>query len=114
MASIQERFCAKVERIPFMDCHIWIGATNYFGYGKFSKNGKNWTLAHRFSYEQFNGEIPKNKFVLHTCDNPFCVNPDHLRLGTVSDNMKDRSAKGRWAGPKKNPVNGQWLPKEVR
>ena len=51
--------------------------------------------AHRFSYQVFNGEIPVGMFVCHTCDNPKCVNPKHLFLGTRQDNVDDRESKNR-------------------
>ena len=94
MGSIQHRFDAKVERIPFASCHVWTGAVNKFGYGKLG-NGNGWVFAHRFSYQQAKGEIPEGKYVLHTCDNPWCVNPDHLYLGTYKDNAKDREFRNR-------------------
>jgi hypothetical protein len=51
--------------------------------------------AHRFSYQVFKGEIPDDMFVCHKCDNPKCINPNHLFLGTRQDNVDDREAKGR-------------------
>ena len=95
MSTIQQRFEAKVERIPFMDCHVWNAATNHFGYGKFAIGNGDWIFAHRFSYEMTKGEIPVGKSVLHKCDNPWCVNPNHLYLGDYRQNAKDREQRNR-------------------
>ena len=95
MTSIQKRFESKVEQIPFMDCHVWIAATNKFGYGKLSDGKNGWIFAHRFSYELKNGEIPDGKYVLHKCDNPCCVNPEHLYLGDYKQNAQDREQRNR-------------------
>jgi len=62
-------------------------------------------LAHRFSYRHHKGEIPKGMLVRHTCDNPVCVNPDHLLLGTPADNMKDKVERGRAVGAKRGVAN---------
>lgn len=89
-----KRFESKVTLIPFSDCHYWVAATNKFGYGKFGVGNK-WVLAHRFSFESNKGQIPEDKYVLHTCDNPSCVNPDHLYLGSYKDNANDRESRQR-------------------
>jgi hypothetical protein len=82
--------------IDINDCWIWKRSKIKKGYGHPKFKGK-LILAHRLSYLTFVGEIPNNLFVLHTCDNPPCVNPKHLFLGTNQDNMKDRNNKNRQA-----------------
>jgi hypothetical protein len=77
------------------DCWHWCGNTNKFGYGRFSYQGRA-QMAHRLSFRAFVGAIPKGLSVLHTCDNPSCVNPRHLWLGTYADNRRDCLSKGRW------------------
>ena len=90
-----ERFQAKVFIDPVSGCWLWTGATeSRFGYGKFRLGGAS-INAHRASWELFRGPIPAGMFILHKCDVPACVNPDHLFLGTQSENNKDRAAKGR-------------------
>ena len=81
-------------------CWIWEGAKNGNGYGVFtleySKNNNiKRVLAHRYSWALKNGTIPDDLHVLHMCDTPLCVNPDHLFLGTNLDNIKDKIQKGR-------------------
>ena len=75
-------------------CWHWNRALNTPGYGVCQNNGRQ-VGAHRFSYEYFIGAIPHGMLVCHICDNPSCVNPDHLFLGTYSDNAKDMVNKGR-------------------
>lgn len=74
-------------------CMIWKSSKRN-GYGRFNINGKN-ISAHRYSYELFIGKIPDKKIVLHVCDNPSCVRPDHLEIGTYLDNARDRVSKHR-------------------
>jgi hypothetical protein len=76
------------------DCWEWQAGDNGQGYGRFRVDGKK-TGAHRFVWELYYGPPPSDLMVCHKCDNPGCVNPDHLFLGTNQDNMLDMVAKGR-------------------
>ncbi len=89
--TVAERLWAKTQ--PQGDCLVWIGARSR-GYGHISVQTK-MRLVHRVAYELAYGGIPDGLDVLHTCDNPSCVNPDHLRVGTHTDNMRDMQNKGR-------------------
>lgn len=91
-------FMAKVHKCHSTGCWLWKGYLDGGGYGQLirRRHGKRiHHRAHRYSYELYNGTIPDGLFVLHKCDVPICVNPEHLFLGTQSDNMKDCVAKGR-------------------
>lgn len=85
------RFWIKVDQTNF--CWLWKSSVNKHGYGTFQY--KNESLAHRLSWIIVYGPIPDDKQVLHRCDNPKCVNPNHLFIGTHQDNMRDKMHKGR-------------------
>lgn len=85
-----ERSYLKVET----GCWEWQGKLDRYGYGSLKVDNKT-TKAHRYSYEKYYGSFNKELHVLHTCDNPKCVNPHHLFLGTNQDNVKDRVNKNR-------------------
>ncbi len=89
------RFMKFVDNDRYDECWIWFGARTDRGYGAFTINGKN-ISAHRFSYEVFNKtKIPDGLLVCHKCDVRECVNPNHLFIGTHSDNYHDMTSKGR-------------------
>jgi len=89
------RFFDKILITDF--CWEWIGAKYKDGYGALYKNSK-LCRAHRISYELFVDEIPDGMLVCHHCDNPACVKPEHLFIGTIKDNVKDKCNKGRASG----------------
>ena len=91
--TIRSRFEEKYVK---QDCWFWVaGKRGNNNYGGFRVSKEKIMLAHNVSYELYVEPIPKGMRVLHTCDNPLCVNPSHLFLGTQQDNIKDRDMKGR-------------------
>lgn len=97
-----DRFKSKVLQVPMCDCWIWTGAISSRGYGTFWKDSKN-KGAHVASYEFYKNTVPVGKVIRHTCDTPHCVNPDHLLIGDMQDNMSDMKKRGRSLYGKKNP-----------
>lgn len=89
---IADRFLSRVSKTE--KCWIWKGGKDDFGYGSFSLEGRA-RKAHIASYKLFKGDVPEGLCVLHKCDNPPCVRPEHLFLGTKADNMHDMIQKGR-------------------
>jgi len=96
--QLEERFWSKVDKSG--DCWVWTAATFKGGYGQF-RASKTRVSAHRFSYELVKGPIPDGMGVCHTCDNPPCVNPDHLFAGDQGVNLRDCTDKGRHVGNKR-------------
>ena len=100
----EQRFWAKVDKT--VNCWNWTAGTDAFGYGELSINRKKWR-AHRRAWVMVNGAIPNGVCVLHRCDNPACVKPEHLFLGNRLNNAQDRKAKGRNGDKRgvKNPTS---------
>jgi hypothetical protein len=98
-AELFDRFWSKVQRTD--SCWLWQGAFNSKGYGNFKIHGKALT-ASRVAWELIKGPIPTGMQILHTCDKPACVNPDHLFLGTPRMNAQDRNRKERQAKGERN------------
>jgi hypothetical protein len=97
---VQERFWEKVHKSTDpSDCWTWLAGRNHWGYGTFGINRHSF-LAHRVAWEMKNGPIPLGVCVLHRCDNRPCLNPDHLFLGTQTENVRDMDEKGRRKPPR--------------
>ena len=102
MQTEYERFSNLVQK---QECWEWMGTTYRGNYGHFRRKIDGiWKMykAHRYSYEYFNGPIPNGLIIRHSCDNPKCVNPAHLLVGTHKENSQDmikRGRKGYGVGP---------------
>jgi len=104
------RFSEKVDKSSTSPCWIWLGTKNSKGYGSFRVGKKN-LKAYRFSYQHYIADIPEGMMVLHSCDNPSCVNPKHLRVGTAQDNADDMTSRNRQAVKEKN---ARWNPNSTQ
>lgn len=100
--SAETRFPERVRVMP-SGCHEWQGGKLRGGYGSFKLADGMWQ-AHRWAWTQANGPIPEGLVVRHKCDNPPCVNVEHLELGTKSDNSWDMSKRGRSLIGSKTPI----------
>jgi hypothetical protein len=94
----EELFWQKVDKSPGQgpagDCWQWTAFKTKTGYGKLTIHKEQW-LAHRYSYQLANGAPKEGLYILHSCDNPSCVNPAHLRAGTQQENVADMDARNR-------------------
>lgn len=92
------RFWKHVSPCPISGCWHWMGGRTSFGHGRFRVGKKSAGMIgpHVFSFKHFVGTVPESLCVLHRCDNPGCVNPDHLFVGDKADNARDAVSKGRW------------------
>lgn len=99
MTTILERFWPKVVKTD--NCWIWKGCLIPGGYGQIWLNNR-MVNAHRVAWEITYGHIPERLYVLHSCDNPPCIRPNHLFLGTQAENQQDSISKGRFARGGKN------------
>jgi hypothetical protein len=95
--TISDRLDVQIFHSPD-GCWYWLGCTYPSGYGSIYYKDRI-EATHRVSYKLYKGEIPKGIHVLHKCDNRLCINPDHLFLGTNTDNVKDKVSKNRQYRP---------------
>ena len=94
---LKERFDEKFVVHPGSRCWVWTGSRNFQGYGMIRPDHqiRRMIHAHRAAYQIYLGDIPSGLDVCHSCDNPSCVNPEHLWIGTHQENMDDMVRKGR-------------------
>lgn len=116
IVAANERIREKIRSGSIHVCWPWMGVTNAEGYGRVKFNGE-YHLAHRIVWAMFNGELPGDRLVCHTCDFTTCCNPLHLYVGTHSDNLQDAYDRGRRdATGEQNPnaTLTEWDVREIR
>jgi len=114
--SVKDRFLDKISIEPNSGCWLWTAGADEHGYGQMNADAEGFPrAAHRIAWILFRGPIPDGICVCHQHDDPWCVNPDHLFLGTQKDNMDDKMRKGRHSNQKKthcakgHPFSGENL-----
>jgi len=109
-ASLWDRFHDKIMVDPNSGCWLWTGAVKEKGYGVIGLGRREDGVdkAHRVAYCLYKGPIPDGGNILHSCDIPSCCNPDHLRVGTLSDNMQDCVKRGRNFVPDNRGERASW------
>jgi hypothetical protein len=110
--ALPERFWTRVDRSAAEGCWLWTGSRQN-GYGRIGHRGIV-DYAHRVAWELTYGPIPEGQQVLHDCDTPPCVRPEHLKLGTPAVNHRDRALRGRSHSPKGTPRPPRVAPAVVR
>lgn len=108
-ATLWDRFHDKISPEPNSGCWLWTGGTHEFGYGiiGLGRREQGTEKAHRVAFSLYHGD-PTGHVIMHDCDNPSCVNPGHLRAGTLSDNAKDCAAKKRNFVPDNRGERAKW------
>lgn len=109
--QVLDRLMSKVRKSS--TCWIWTGYSKNGRYGSIGVNNRA-KQAHVVAYELFTGPIPVGMVVMHTCDNPRCVNPDHLKVGTMKDNMADCVQKGRFRKPARYKLTQPGIINKIR
>ena len=104
---LRERFGEKYV-VRDDGCWEWTAARHEKGYGIIGVGGSRTSRAHRVSWQLHRGPIPAGKLVCHSCDNPACVNPAHLFIGTAKDNSQDMLSKGRCRLPNNRGERASW------
>jgi hypothetical protein len=108
---VAQRLFGRTDRSG--SCWLWMGSKTRKGYGLI-KNGGKTRQAHRLAWELTNGGIPSGMVVMHKCDNPSCINPAHLSVGTIADNNLDKIAKGRHPTGADAVTTAKLTPDDVR
>ena len=96
-----QRFKSRIDIAGPDECWLWTAGKFARGYGALNYGRHKPGYAHRFSYQLRHGKLPDGAVVMHSCDTPACVNPNHLSAASQSENVQDCIAKGRWMTPKR-------------